>query len=217
MNMGAEAAGGGDPPYRSVLRRGQHDRSLRSWIGCTATSGRLRPVGTLGRWPRFAHFTPRLVRTAIVCSAPEFARSARLPRLAPEAVQTEEYVSCLFARLSEGRSRTESLEEQHVAMVDVAHRAARHARAILIRPGLTQPALLVEAAMRVYMLARAGKLAAASQIADAVPHIGRVWKNGAAHPVDIRMLYRRWVEESVMIRAAAGSVRGAPPAVPSSR
>lgn len=53
------------------------------------------------------------------------------------------------------------------------------------------------------MLAKAGRLKEASDVADAIPRIGRVWKVGAAQPEDTLRSYRRWAEESVMLREAA--------------
>lgn len=57
--------------------------------------------------------------------------------------------------------------------------------------------------MRVYMLAKASKMAAASDIAAAIARIVRAWKDGAAQPGDPLQLFRRWAEESVVALAAA--------------
>lgn len=46
-------------------------------------------------------------------------------------------------------------------------------------------------------------MAAATYIAAAVPRIRRVWKDVAAQPGDSLRLYRRWADESVMVRAVA--------------
>lgn len=84
---------------------------------------------------------------------------------------------------------------------ELAHRVARQAHA-MFRPDLPQPALLAEAAMRVYMLAKTGRMAAVGDIvAAAILRIGRVWQNGTAQPAEVLELYRKSAEASVLVRA----------------
>lgn len=87
-------------------------------------------------------------------------------------------------------------------IVELAHRAAKQARLLLFRPSLSQPALLAEAALRVYFLARSGRHLEASQTADSIPRLSRVWADGVASPADILHVYRRWSEEAVLVRTA---------------
>lgn len=130
------------------------------------------------------------------------ARSARLLRISAELVRTFAHRAC-FGRLSEGLCRGGGLSEQYEALVEVAHNSARAAQAVIFAPNLTEPALLAEAAMRVYILAKSGRDAQASPIAASVPRVARIWDEGRCAPSDLLRAYRNWSEESVLIRTAA--------------
>lgn len=81
-------------------------------------------------------------------------RAARRPRLSQELVNTTEYQECL-TRLATGIEVIGDVGERYSVIVEVAHRAARQARKQLFRPGLSQPVLLAEAALRVYFACEA--------------------------------------------------------------
>lgn len=151
------------------------------------------PIGSLHVDVRASDHLPVLVRVSV-----KRARTARLARLSPELARPEEYQECL-ARMK-GIERVEDFEERYFVMAELAHRAARQARTLLFKPNLSQSALLVEAAMRVYVLAKVGKMQVAGEVAAAVPRIARVWRNGMAQPTDMLSLCRLWAEEAVMIR-----------------
>lgn len=95
-------------------------------------------------------------------------------------------------------------------MVDVAHVATKQASLLLFSPTLSEPALSVEDAMRVYLLAKAGRTKSASSIAHAAPCVGRVWRQGLCRPSELMELYRRWVEEGVLMRTAEAERRTLP-------
>lgn len=91
----------------------------------------------------------------------------------PELVRAEQCQVCL-ARLTKSLDRSEQIVERYSVMAELARSAARQASALLSSLGLSQPALLAQAVMRVHALAKAGKLKGAGEIAGAVPRIGRV-------------------------------------------
>lgn len=94
------------------------------------------------------------------------------------------------------------VEAHYVALEHVAQTAARSARAVLLTPTLSDPALFAECAMRVCILGKAGRVQEAGLIADAVPRVPRVWRGGACHPDELLRLYRTWSEETVLLRTA---------------
>lgn len=72
-------------------------------------------------------------------------RTARRPRLFRELVRTQEYQDCL-ARLAVRVEAVGDVAVRYSVNVELAHRPAKQARLLLFRPGLSQPALLAEAA-----------------------------------------------------------------------
>lgn len=164
----------------------------------------LATLGSLHADERPSDHVPLLLRVARKAT-----RTARRPRLSEELVRTEEYKQCL-SRMAAGIEAVEDLSERYECFVDVAHRAAEQARAMLFWPTLTQPALLAEASLRLYSLAKAGKMSEAGKLAAAIPRLERVWKDGAASPQYILALYRQWSEEAVLVRTAMLEKRSLP-------
>lgn len=89
-------------------------------------------------------------------------------------------------------------------MVELAHRAAKQARTLLFKQGLSEPAALrvSSLALRVYSLARRGRCVEATAIADVLPRLSRVWAGGQGTPQELLQLFRRWSEEAVVLRTA---------------
>lgn len=105
-----------------------------------------------------------------------------------------------FERKSKNLGRHPEVDARNVALMDVAQTAARTARAALFAPALSDPALLAESAMHVYVLSNAGNMKEAALIAGAVPRVARFWSGGQCHPGELLRLYRAWSEETVLLR-----------------
>lgn len=80
--------------------------------------------------------------------------------------------------ISRGQEQGASTQEMCETMLEVAHAASCQARSALFAPSVSEPALVVEAALRVDLLAQAGRIWSVSVVAGAVPQRS-LWRNGA--------------------------------------
>lgn len=153
VHSGLGIAGGGDPllrtfeglfgdfaellqPYPTFGRRGVAGMAVFSRLNrvCSNVSGveagqhfwSAAKLASLHADVRASDHVPVFFRVS--CRR---ARTARRPSLAQELVHTDEYRAC-SARVAEGLGALEPLDERYAVMVELAHRAARQARAIFV-------------------------------------------------------------------------------------
>lgn len=81
---------------------------------------------------------------------------ARLARISAELVAIDAFRERL-ERLGRGLEHCADMGDRYEAMTEVAQAAAKQACLVLFLPTLSEPALLAEAAMRVYVPAKAGR------------------------------------------------------------
>lgn len=84
----------------------------------------------------------------------------RVPSSVPGRLAAEECRACL-TKLMKGIGQIEQRDERYSIMVGLSRETARQARALPVRPGISQPALLAEVVMRAHVLAKTWKTKAA--------------------------------------------------------